>query len=236
MKRFLFLVLTIVLLCGLVVPAEAEEVLGSGDCGQDLTWTVTDDGTLTISGEGAMYDYRYLQGGDDTPIARGIIVATDAPWAEYPVTALVLEEGITYIGKNAFRETAITGEVVIPSTVTIIGASAFQNCRGLSQRITMHENVAMIGAYAFYSCDNLPEILFLGDAPIVSSTEEEPSFSANTTLVFNPRRSGWSIDPETGTWNGFSAKSCPHINIATTRTSNGKIHSLTTFNNVINPK
>ena len=71
---------------------EAEEVLASGDCGDDLTWTLTDDGVLTISGTGDMWDfeYNYEDGGN-------------APWAGYitQVRRLVVSEGVTSLGREA---------------------------------------------------------------------------------------------------------------------------------------
>ena len=33
----------------------------SGTCGEDLTWTLDDEGTLTISGTGEMTDYKHLE-------------------------------------------------------------------------------------------------------------------------------------------------------------------------------
>lgn len=50
MKQF-YLLLT-ALLMSLSVNAER-----SGTCGDSLKWHLTDDGTLTISGKGAMWDY-----------------------------------------------------------------------------------------------------------------------------------------------------------------------------------
>ena len=63
-------------------------IVASGTCGahgDDLTWTLSCDSVLTISGTGAMADYPYT---------------SSSPWFIYRtlVKILVLEEGITYIG------------------------------------------------------------------------------------------------------------------------------------------
>ena len=58
MKKLLslFLALALCLSC-FSITAFAADVIDSGTCGEELTWELTDDGTLTISGIGAMPDY-----------------------------------------------------------------------------------------------------------------------------------------------------------------------------------
>ena len=45
------------------ITASAESV-ASGECGENLTWSLSDDGILTITGTGDMYDYNNSDGGD----------------------------------------------------------------------------------------------------------------------------------------------------------------------------
>ena len=63
MKRTSLLIMLAVLLALLpVIPtAQAAEPPTSGICGDDLTWTLTEDGTLSITGSGAMYDYNAIE-------------------------------------------------------------------------------------------------------------------------------------------------------------------------------
>ena len=56
MKRFLFVVL---FLASGFSCAFAQQ---SGSCGENLTWTLDEDGTLTISGTGEMYDGIVIEG------------------------------------------------------------------------------------------------------------------------------------------------------------------------------
>ena len=61
-KRLLSILLTAVLVLsavplGLVDTAYAAETVRSGACGDNVTWKLTSDGTLTISGKGATYDF-----------------------------------------------------------------------------------------------------------------------------------------------------------------------------------
>ncbi|MDR3328941.1 MAG: leucine-rich repeat domain-containing protein, partial [Prevotellaceae bacterium] len=92
----------------------------SGTCGADLTWVLTSDSTLTISGAGAMENYDSY--------------ALFAPGAFYAshITSGVIEEGVTSIGGSAFYGCSGLPSVSIPSTVTSIGIAAFLGCSGLT--------------------------------------------------------------------------------------------------------
>ena len=66
MKKYfscLLVLLAVLMLPGLALEAAAETVT-SGSCGENLTWTLDDAGTLTISGTGGMTDYSSYS---DTP-------------------------------------------------------------------------------------------------------------------------------------------------------------------------
>lgn len=88
-----------------------------------ISWSVK-DGILTITGTGAMPDYtsgtNYLEEG-------GYEFYTSAPWFKSysnKIQSVVIKEGVTSIGKNAFRYCSVTS-VTIPNSVTIIGDRAF---------------------------------------------------------------------------------------------------------------
>jgi len=89
----------------------------SGTCGDDLTWELSKDGTLTIRGEGKMDDYS----------------DSDAPWAEVGdrIGSVVIEDGVTSIGGGAFQGCDNLTEITIPETVTEIGEDALTDCGNL---------------------------------------------------------------------------------------------------------
>lgn len=74
---------------------------------------------------------------------------------------VVIPEGVTTIGKDAFRQQESLEEVVLPSTLTWIGDSAFAWCTSLKKidlsGITGH---LYIRGYAFYSCKSVTELIF----------------------------------------------------------------------------
>ncbi|MBQ8748058.1 MAG: leucine-rich repeat protein, partial [Clostridia bacterium] len=106
----------------------------SGTCGENLTWTL-ENGTLTISGTGAMDDYW----------------TTNRPWEAYhaSVTRIVIKEGVTTISSRAFANHISLKQVDIPSTVALIGREAFRFCLALES-----VNVAA-GSAHFLSVDGV---------------------------------------------------------------------------------
>ena len=104
----------------------------SGTTG-NLTWTIS-DGTLTISGTGAMPDY----------------ISYSAPWYSYKssITAAVVSEGVTSIGRAAFYFCNSMTSVAIPNTVTSIGVGAFRGCNILAS-VTIPGSVTSIRSLAF---------------------------------------------------------------------------------------
>lgn len=69
------------------------------------------------------------------------------------VESYVIPEGVTVIAENAFRKTAVPS-ITLPSTLKIIGASAFDTNRVLRE-IVIPKGTVSIGASAFRNCDML---------------------------------------------------------------------------------
>ena len=117
----LFTVLALLALCLtlMAVSAFAAEVVASGTCGNDLTWVLDSEGTLTISGTGTMWNYNWMD---------------SAPWNDYvdSITGVLLEDGVTSIGSEAFELYTSLTSVTIPDSVTSIGDFAFNSCTSLA--------------------------------------------------------------------------------------------------------
>ena len=103
-----------------------------------------ENGVLTIRCNGNMTDYT-------TP--------GEQPWASQRnhITRVVIEDGITGIGSEAFSYIDSLSSVEIPDSVTTIGEWAFAGCDSLS-RVDISESVVSIENAAFSGCKSLSTI------------------------------------------------------------------------------
>ena len=128
---------------------DADDVIGEGSIQDDkgslsgLQWKLTKSGTLTISGNGDMPDFNF-----------GNPSISNRPWNDNigSVQKIIIEDGVTSIGSNAFRK-CDAYSVSIPKSVKKIGDDAFRECRKISY--VYLEGVVTIGERAFQSCDNI---------------------------------------------------------------------------------
>ena len=121
---------------------EYVNVIASGECGDDVTWTLDDTGTLTISGTGPMSNNEF------------------GPWYDYQesIKKVIIQSGVTTIGGGAFSDCENLTAVTIPDSVTTIGRSAFKCCTSLTE-VVIPESVTVIDGYAFYQCTSLNEVI-----------------------------------------------------------------------------
>ena len=110
----------------------------------NLTWTLDADGTLTISGAGAMKNYN--SSGNQSPVRKNS-----------NVKKVVIEDGVTSIGSYAFASCNNLTSITISNSVTSIGERAFAYCSSLTS-ITIPDSVTSIGDYAFQNCSSLTSI------------------------------------------------------------------------------
>ena len=158
MKRCLSFLLAVamVIACAPVIPLEVNAAtVASGDCSDNLTWTLDEDGVMTISGTGAMDDYA---------------TASSAPWHAYraSIQKVVIEDGVTAIGARTFYNCTNLFDVSIGKDVDVIGTYAFRGCTILSE-ITIPANVVQIDGSAFRVCSLLETVTFEGNAPTVGN-------------------------------------------------------------------
>ena len=117
----------------------------SGECGKqgdNLTWTLDEAGTLTISGTGEMADWGY---------------STRSPWYDNSdIKQVIINEGVTSIGDHPFDFCEKITSITIPNSVTRIGAALCYSFSALDS-VTIPAGVTSISEYAFMS-DSLSEI------------------------------------------------------------------------------
>ena len=112
----------------------------NGKCGENLTWSLDEDGELIIKGSGDMFNYGVGK----------------YPWSQnqLSVTRVVIKEGVTSIGDYAFSSYSFLTNVSLSDTLTSIGESAFSSCGHISS-ITIGKGVSSIGLGAFSRCTSL---------------------------------------------------------------------------------
>ena len=159
MKYLKLLLSTLMLCCALTVLAPAMDAsaaqaeIDSGKCGKNLTWTLTEDGTLTISGKGEMKDYGFY---------------TDVPWYQHraSISTLVIEDGVTSITSYAFWDHDGLTALSFPDSMVSIGQHAFSDCNHITGTVTFPASVTTIGDYAFSDCNRITGIAIYGDAEV----------------------------------------------------------------------
>ena len=151
----LLAVLQVMLVFTVVPVSAADDPVASGYCGNEasdanLTWTLDSAGTLTISkvngATGGMKSYQ--QDSESGSIA---------PWREYDVKKVVVEEGVTTIGQYAFYGCEALTSVTLPDSMLYFNNFAFENCTSL-ESIEIPSNVWSLGSGAFEGCSSLKSV------------------------------------------------------------------------------
>ena len=180
----------------------------SGTCGKDnlLQWSFTEDGTLTISGNGELTE-NYTYG-------------VEAP---NQMQTLIIEKGVTAIGAQAFKGKTTLQKMVIGSNVTAIGNYAFAdiNNRQLTslvmpaelrtigdyafsgntyvESIDFNAKLQNIGAYAFKDCYRVSEMTCLAVVTPNVGTNALSSINENATLCVPAEcLKKYKVDPNWG--------------------------------------
>lgn len=156
MKRAILIYMMLCLIAPITIEAK-KKPFGNG-----LYWELTDDGTLTISGQGRMPDFTENKKKSNSPWCKSL--------EEGKISNVVIEEGITHIGSYSFcwympvtrlKQTEYNTEglrsVKIPNSVSSIGESAFRRCSNL-QSVVIPNSVTSIDKNAFWGCINLKSI------------------------------------------------------------------------------
>ena len=117
----------------------------TGNCGSNLSFVYYPKTCeLKISGKGEMKDYT----------------STNQPWHDCRVESVNIEEGCTYIGKNAFVGKLELGTVKLPNTLAEIGDNSFSGTT--ITKVSIPDNVTIIGRGAFLDCNYL-QTVYLGN-------------------------------------------------------------------------
>ena len=128
-----------------------------GNNNDNVTATLKSDGTLVVSGMGAMQDYDGLQ--------------LFAPWrgiTDY-ITGVIIDNGVTAIGNGAFGDLTGLTSVTISGSVNSIGNFAFAG----SASVTIPGSVISIGTGA------------LSRTAAINVATDNPHYSSEDGVLFN---------------------------------------------------
>lgn len=116
-----------------------------GSCGDNCTYLLDNNGTLTINGTGNMADYSD---------------ASSVPWSSIrgDIKKIVVSEGVTSIGNNCFNLCTAATTISLPSTITSVGESSFAYVPIAS--VSLADGVTTIGNSAFEGCNKLASVVF----------------------------------------------------------------------------
>jgi uncharacterized repeat protein (TIGR02543 family) len=172
-----------------------QAVTASGDCGpegneSDVTWSL-EDGTLTISGTGAM---------------------GSSPWDEHldAIVRVVIADGVSSVKDSAFAYCALLESVSIPTSVTSIGWGAFSGCALLGS-VSIPSSVDSIADFAFAGCPSLA-VVNIGEGVLSIG---DSAFSECTTLV------SVTIPASVATVGGGAFSRCTSLTSITVTDGNG---------------
>ena len=151
-KKTLGLILALLMVFSLLpASAFAANVVQSGTCGDNMTWTLDDEGVLTITGTGWMKFHS-----EDSEEVEDIEYT---PWRAYKslVKSVVIGDGVLNVGGCAFYCFDNLEEVSLPEGIKWIGMEAFFSCTKLT-KINLPNGLTDIGSDAFSGCSSLKEI------------------------------------------------------------------------------
>ena len=202
------------------VPQVYADTVADGTCGTSLTWTLDDEGTLTISGSGDMTNYSkggtpwYSNRESITSVVIGSSVTSIGDYAFYDCSNIVGEfivpSSVTKIGENVINSNGLTGlyyngdllgwcniqfytygnnplqyahnlyikdndeyilveDITIPAELTYIRSYTFQYCDSLTS-VTIGDNITNIAERAFYGCSRLTGEVVIPDSVSVIGT------------------------------------------------------------------
>lgn len=182
---------------GTVYTNTVDDRIDHGTCGEEIEWSLCDNGTLIITGNGDMPDHQAPWASNSDRIVNVIIqdgvtgIGSSAFYECYNLRSVTIPDSVTRIGDDAFGFTRITSivipgsvtsmgsgmfvetsdltDVVIEEGVTSIGDGAFTCCYGLTN-IVLPESLTSIGAFAFEDCESLASINIPGSVTSIGES------------------------------------------------------------------
>lgn len=147
----------------------------SGTYGENITWNFDEaTGTLTFSGSGDMAD---TPAGEYTPWEKNF---------HTEVKHIIINDGITNIGMNAFYAIDKAVDISIPQSVTVIKGGALQGCESIEE-VHLPNNLTNIGTNAFFLMGSCKGFYIDEPGPKTAYHTEDGVLFCNRTLITYPQ-------------------------------------------------
>ena len=158
------------------VPSQGAATSGNYgvNMGNNITWNFDEvTGTLTLSGSGKMYNLSPGEG---------------AEWHAYyhKVKKIVINEGISSIGTNAFYGLEEAESIKIPNSVKTIYSGALQGCESIEE-VHLPNNLTNIGTNAFFLMGSCKGFYIDEPGPKTAYHTEDGVLFCNQTLITYPQ-------------------------------------------------
>ena len=142
---------------------------GYGNYGENIEWTLSSDGILTISGNGEVSPWFYPKNFvprevricDVTELYYGKPVYRDPPWDQYAdkIRQVIIKDGVTSISGNIFNEKYVSlTSIMVPGSVKRIVTNEFKECKNL-EKVVFANGTEEISPSAFFKCEKLSEVI-----------------------------------------------------------------------------
>ncbi len=112
-------------------------IIDQGECGVEIKWVLYSDGKIVLDGQGDTFNYNSRK---------------PSPFVQYSdkITEVKINDGITRVGAQLFRNVTGISELSLPNSVTSVGANSFIGCSSLeslsfTKNTTIFENYSLIG-------------------------------------------------------------------------------------------
>ena len=128
----------------------------------EVTWNLSDDGTLTISGTGTVfYNHKYSKGDiKKIIIESGVKNIAGTVFCDCEaLTSVTIGNSVMSIGDEAFKNCKALTSISIPNSVTTMGTSVFEDCTGLTSAI-IGNSLTAVENYTFKNCASLTSVTF----------------------------------------------------------------------------
>lgn len=139
-------------------------IIYSDKCGDNVYFDFYSNGFCRIYGEGSMYEYEIETG------VEGINAPTTSPFYSHqglPCKQVLIEDGVTTVGKNAFRGDSLE-YIFIGDDVKSLGEYSIYNCKNL-KKVWLGKSVEKIGLWAFSYSNSIESIAVDDDNPYLKT-------------------------------------------------------------------